>query len=246
MRYYIYEQVTDKWFDSTQKPRDDINKIIEQTDTKKLMIKSRNSNGKGKIKEKIINYISWNIIINKTKENDEIIIQYPLIYGRSFLKKVIKKLNKKQVKIILFVHDLFFLRFQNSSKNELAVEKFIIENSDFIISHNENMTKMIRQTMNAKKIIELELFDYLTNNNIIHKNEVHQREICFAGNLAKEKAAFIYELEEDKMNFNILIYGENGKNIINKKIVYKGKYSAEELPNCLEGICGLVWDGKKR
>ena len=58
-----------------------------------------------------------------------------------------------------------------------------------------------------------------------------------------DKAAFIKQLQADKMKFNLNVYGVCSESIKNDKIIYKGKYLPDELPNLLEGDLGLVWDG---
>jgi hypothetical protein len=67
--------------------------------------------------------------------------------------------------------------------------------------------------------------------------------IAFVGNLAKEKTPFIHQLDENKMKFNLHLYGVGIDKDINSKIVYEGSFNPDELPLYINQKLGLVWDG---
>ncbi len=161
-----------------------------------------------------------------------------------FLPALCSKILKSK-KVILFIHDINGLR--DFKPKKLKKEIAIINSAKYVICHNEIMQKfLIEQGVPKEKLYILECFDYLCNakkekDKVIKKNE---KNIIYAGNLSKIKSEFLYEIEENKMNFNINIYGKGTDKDINKKIKYKGIYNADDVMNSITGDIGLVWDGK--
>ena len=124
-------------------------------------------------------------------------------------------------------------------------EKTILLLSDKIIVHNERMQNALSSMLNYpdKQMISLELFDYLVPSNL--KENVNQKikrdlPIVISGNLAPEKAEYIYKLPE---NMEANLYGVNYKGSKHKNVHYKGSYSSNEIPFVMEGSFGLIWDG---
>ncbi len=151
----------------------------------------------------------------------------------------------KSKKIILFIHDINWLRELDFKKLKKEINLF--NNANYIICHNKVMQKfLIEQGISKEKLYILECFDYLCNEKKEEEKETKNKEknIIYAGNLDKFKSEFLYELEENKMNFNLNIYGKGIEKYINKKIKYKGTYSADDVINSITGDIGLVWDGK--
>lgn len=166
--------------------------------------------------------------------NDEIIVQSPFT-SRNFATDACK--NK-----IAIVHDINGLR--TGSVSELKKELDFLKTCKVIISHNRHMTRFLRENGVSCKIVDLGVFDYLLSNDA----EEHTAQplsgepvVVYAGNLAK--SPFLYQLEEEKMQFCMNVYGVGTDKDINGKIKYKGKYRPDELPSRLEGNLGLVWDG---
>ena len=114
-----------------------------------------------------------------------------------------------------------------------------------VISHNEKMTEWLKNNGCNSKIINLEIFDYLINDNTI--TNIRNTDIVFAGNLDKNKSKFIYKLiKNNNLNFSMNLYGPNFESDINNKnIKYCGKYSPEDLVKNVEGKFGLIWDGEE-
>ena len=169
----------------------------------------------------------------KYKDAKLVLLQVPYSDKNFFTNKIKNK--------YAIIHDIEGLRYNNSKI--LTKELKFYKQCTYIISHNVYMTDfLVERGIDRKKIVELELFDYLTkvrplkrsiNNNIIN--------VVYSGNL--DKAQFIKQIEENKMCFNLYTYGIQNCNINNKKIFYKGKYTPDEIPGKMEGNLGLVWDG---
>lgn len=169
-----------------------------------------------------------------------IVIQHPLLYNY-FLLKLIPRYRK-----IIIIHDISGLRNQD----EMLIKKEIniFKDSKYIIVHNSKMKEyLIKKGINEKNMICLEAFDYLTKDNDKCENkELNENnksiEIIYPGNLKKEKSPFIYQLDENKMNFILNLYGIGINKSINSKIIYKGSFEPDEISD-IEGDLGLIWDG---
>lgn len=215
-----------------------------KTDVEKILKKEFNSNiytlkltGKENsgIFNKNIYKIRKGLFALKYLHGKEItIIQFPFINDIKFTKKLKHK--------CAFIHDLDGIR-----KNDLKIENreiHFLETCEFIIAHNNKMKQyLVQKGIDTRKIYVLELFDYLCDENLknnckLNKNDI---KIVYTGNL--DKAIFLKQIESEKMNFTMNVYGVNNEIIQNKKIQYKGKYIPDELPKYIEGDLGLVWDG---
>lgn len=190
-----------------------------------------------KNKNRIIQIKNLFTVLKKVKKNDYIFIQYPLV---TFNK--IANIILKTKKVILLVHDLNELRFGKTTTTE---EKNVINNASIIISHNVKMTEyLIQQGVEENKIFDLNLFDYLADNNTEIDHSKDSNYICFAGNL--EKSGFIYNLSENIIKLGINVYGINfNKDRANKNINYMGSFEPEIISSVIKGKFGLIWDGEQ-
>ena len=154
-------------------------------------------------------------------------------------------LDKK--KTIILIHDIDGIRNQNETSYKQDLCR--INKVNYVIVHNEIMKKKLEDDGVKAKIYVLELFDYLCD----YSNEINcekdidlnlnDLEIIYAGNLVKEKSPFIHQLDNNKMNFTLNLYGVGIKKNVNNKIIYFDKYLPNELPNKIKGNLGLIWDG---
>lgn len=165
-------------------------------------------------------------------KTDILIIQAP------FSKNA--KINIPANKKIVIIHDIEGLRTQNSSV--LDSELSFYNSCDVIISHNEIMSKFLKENNVTTPIIDLEIFDYLfEGENKRLPFNINTPVIAYAGNL--KKSPFIYSLDSSKMNFELNLYGVGIDKDINSKILFKGSFTPDDLPDNIKGDLGLVWDG---
>lgn len=168
---------------------------------------------------------------------DVLVCQHPLIN--------IGWLYRAKHKVCI-VHDLGY--FRTYDKNMLDKEIKTLSRFDDVIVHNERMYNFLKEKGLKSNLIILEFFDYLTTKDIKKRdNKFKNPTIIYPGNWDKNKASFLYDLDESKMKFNINIYGPNKSNsneLNNKKIKFKGCFSPEEIIEKMEGNLGLVWSGK--
>ncbi|QNQ80525.1 hypothetical protein [Lactobacillus sp. PV034] len=226
--YYFSEQIGDNKT-AGSKARIDAEKILKKRDMIPLFPYSYIGNNHLKKIYKILS------VLGKVREQDYILIQYPLPVGFNPLLKVIEKRKK----VILLVHDIATLRYDGNVKKEIKR----IKSAKYIISHNTKMTDFfIKQGIAEEKIINLEIFDYLIDIDSINDHINDREEICFAGNL--EKSKFIYKLDSVFKQIKVNLYGIGfNKNKKYTSLNYNGAYPSSIIHCRLKGKYGLVWDG---
>ena len=179
--------------------------------------------------------------ILRVKKNSLFLLQYPENMNMRNFRKVLNVLKKRNVKIAIWIHDLYGIRLNDSIRREQETQMF--NNVDFIISHNLHMTQWLRNEYKINtKIVNLELFDYLcdyTNNDRKRTND----SVIIAGNLHAEKAGYLYKLVKYNPSLKFSLYGINYKEIQYPNVIYYGEYKSDELPKILNGRWGLIWDG---
>ncbi len=260
MNYFIQEVKLDKseHFLKTawSKARIDIDSIMERMGFSPIVIISHEETRKDKsIIGKIIDHKNigkeWKNALNSLCANDTLFIQIPVFNHSIFLPSVLNKLRKRNIRVVLFVHDLELIRYSlldhgtklSKIRNKIE-EKGLIRESSMIILHNNKMIEFVENMGVPKsKMVNLQLFDYLYDK---HDNKDEQGKlslnngIIIAGNLSKEKSEYLYHLPDD-IHFHL--YGVNYEDKPKDNINYHGSYAPDDLPNALFGSFGLVWDG---
>lgn len=211
----------------------------------------------GKIKYMINSFFSYILQWHKVPhENIEsILYQYPMylgMIGTLVTKKMIQKFNKKyHIPTIILINDLEYLRYKEDIKRSeqhkqrlLKMDLMLIQAATVTICHNNSMKKfLIEKGIDEKKIVVLSIFDYLCEKNKKEEKNI-EADIAIAGNLKKNKSAYIYKLAEANPKVKINVYGVGfEKQSKLKNLNYKGSYTPEKLPNELNAKFGIVWDG---
>lgn len=254
MKYYICEGSTAEGkYNATSKARADAENILNRNGYKPYSIHTTNCVKKNKLLKilqffgYIKNYIIWKKEIKKIPNYSIVVIQYPIIYTALFFKSILKKLNKMNITTIALIHDLDSIRLKETDGLRFKRAKYedmeLPREFSYVISHNEKMTqKLLEFGVKKNKIINLNLFDYLSDVKIEINKRGKDKPIIIAGNLSTEKAGFLKELNKiKKIKFNL--YGKGLDIELNKNINYKGSFLPDELSENLEGSFGLVWDG---
>ncbi|MCL3858249.1 hypothetical protein [Pediococcus pentosaceus] len=167
--------------------------------------------------------------------NDKVVFQYPLYHER-ISNYILNDLEKKNVKKIVVIHDLESLRLNLKEESAIAHEVSFLNRFDEVISHNDQMTKWLKDNGLVTEVTNLEIFDYDNPFEGSIKNK--EDKISFAGNLVK--STFLEKLD---VNTHFEVMGPNPTNNYPKNITYKGMFTPEEVPSELNGKYGLVWDG---
>src|SRR5699024_6222869 len=135
------EQITNGK-DAGNKARNDIEAILN---TKYIPLTAYTDNPKKNI---IYSYIKLFREVFKTKKEDYIVIQYPLLQGYNKCLKYISKFRN----VIIIIHDLTQLRIGDLSGEEEKRFHYV----KHIISHNQKMTNfLIKRNISENNIINL-------------------------------------------------------------------------------------------
>ena len=179
----------------------------------------------------------WINVLFKVRRNDFLLIQCPMRH-RMLGRNTIQKYLSKRTHIISLIHDVEQLREDTDHNAFFEKEiEFAIETSEILIVHNVVMEKwFISNGFEQKRIVNLELFDYLTNSDYA-KNESNG--IIIAGNF--NKSPFVHNLSRSNGQFEL--YGIGYRENYSSNCNYHGAIVADALPEALNGKWGLVWDG---
>ena len=215
------------------KAKVDVERILNSNyDAKVLTLKMNGKEGKSNLARAIYLLKKTIFLLTKLKKNELVIVQCPFT---NFLPLMNKANNK-----VAFVHDLEGLRGNNTKIEKKEIN--FLKSCKYIICHNVKMKDyLVSKGVTDSKIIILEIFDYLCVNEIKRDNISKKLEVVYTGNL--DKAPFLKQLNEKKMDFFLNVYGVGNTDFENNKIIYKGKYQPDDLPSKIEGNVGLVWDG---
>lgn len=187
--------------------------------------------------EAIIRSIVYGLL-NSTKDRC-IIVQWPLYTSWPANDIMVCKFANKKIALI---HDLDSLRFFPEFNSVIKKEISQLNKFDAVITHNKKMTKWLCDNGLNTKTIELNCFDYLSENEPRNVSNVKNKQysICYAGNLVK--AEFIKKLIRISKS-DILLYGNRPDYKLPVNVRYLGSFSSEEICRVLDGDFGLIWDG---
>lgn len=197
---------------------------------------------------------NWTKLKNTIEKDSVIIYQHPM-YGNRLMMKMIPMIKKaKHARFIAVVHDLESLRggiagvIQRSAKTNDIADNGLLKLFDAVICHNEHMRGyLIEQGVDPEKLINLEIFDYLSDEKMVSHEKGDEPSVAIAGNLSPGKCPYIYKIFDNENNpdLKVHLYGINyQEDQTEKKLIYHGSFKPEELPGKLTGDFGLVWDGE--
>lgn len=172
---------------------------------------------------------------------EKILVQYPFYTNSRFNRICYSFLP---VKATVLVHDLNSLRY-NLDETEIQKEIQRLNHFQTIIAHTPSMIKWLKQHGLTTNIIELGIFDYITNVEPKYADDdwILPCTVVFAGNLGKSK--FLKELLNlESATIQFCLYGPNVPEYLLEESSYRGAFESSELPGILSGNFGLVWDGE--
>lgn len=208
-----------------------------------LLVQGKGIIGKIKYRKKI-----FSTILKSKKKDDVLVLQFPMYETTKLLNRLflmaLSFANKD--KTVVLIHDLDSIRSEDEILKKQEFDR--LSKIKYIIAHNERMSKYLKEIGLTANIYNLDLFDYICDKkeNYERKNaaiDSKSLKVAYAGNLVKVKSPYLYQLDKDKMNFYINLYGVGIENDINERLIYKGKYPPNELPDKIEANLGLIWDG---
>ncbi|MDD2980787.1 MAG: hypothetical protein PHN80_12580 [Hespellia sp.] len=202
-----------------------------------------------RIKNKTKNLLKYTALFHIEKESI-VVIQHPQ-YVRGIYMDFLRWMKKiRRCKLIFVIHDLESLRqlFTDNIEEYQKLDQMMYQIADVMIAHNEKMKTYLMENCKIpqKKIVVLGVFDYLIDESVGDRGTANKEDgVIIAGNLDKNKTGYIYKLTELRTKTIFNLYGVNwSKNeTSDRNWNYKGAFKPEELPSCMEGAFGLVWDG---
>lgn len=247
--YYVNERNGNE-LNALTKARQDVHYILDEIGWKEKLI-HRKIEGQNKI----IHYFrmgfwtawDWTHLLNDLEERAILLIQFPLINSLFFneiaAKFISKEKKKKNLKIILLIHDIDSIRFPSQEMKQKKHEMIFWDIADAIIAHNAEMNKYLQNMGVKKTIIDLGIFDYIVEKQVKRQTDFPLDQIVIVGNLDSNKARYLSNLKDiEGVRFNL--YGPNFSGKSSRiNIEYKGVYTPDILSEKIEGSWGLVWDG---
>lgn len=193
-----------------------------------------------KFKKNLRYWWDWHKCYNEITDNSTVLLQHPLHVANSkVLKKLKSEKNVKYISVIIDIEELRKFYYNEFHKKEFEL---MLDIADVLIVHNNIMARyLIEKGIPEEKIINIETFDYLQNNDNVVKFE---KSITFAGNLDRSQCSFIEELNQlEQLKINL--YGSNFDKNLSKfsNIKYHGSFPVDEIPKKLNRGFGLVWNG---
>lgn len=251
MKYYLKEEFLhdNNVKNAGNKARNDVEEIVKREGYQDLVLSVDNWYEMSTLKAQLHKSKAFGQALNQLKQGDELLIQFPMLHHSFFTTHHVKKAQKKGVKVHFIIHDLEVLRYANLDtvplKHKIRVqiqESGLLAAADGIIAHNPIMKSVLVDKGIAKdKIVSLGIFDYLIPNFQEKIGLSKNQPIIVAGNLAQEKAGYLYSLPAEPA-YNLYGVGfDESRALANE--TYFGSFVPDELPAALEGGFGLVWDG---
>lgn len=253
MKYYLKEEFLhdNNAKNAGNKARNDVESIVKSQGFKALILSVDNWYEMSTAKAQIHKAKAFNHSLNQLNEGDELLIQFPMLHHSFFTTSLVKKAGKRGVKIYFIIHDLDALRFMNGQavplKHRIRMkiqESGLLAAADGIIAHNPVMKSvLVDKGVAEDKIVSLGIFDYLIPDFQEKSGQTKDQPIIVAGNLAQEKAGYLYGLPAEPA-YNLYGVGFDESRALENE-TYFGSFLPDELPAALEGGFGLVWDGDR-
>ena len=251
MKYYLKEEFLhdNNVKNAGNKARNDVEEIVKREGYQALVLSVDNWYEMSTLKAQLHKSKAFGQALAQLKQGDELLIQFPMLHHSFFTTHHVKKAQRKGVKVHFIIHDLEALRYVNVEnfplKHKIRVqiqESGLLGAADGIIAHNPIMKSvLVNKGVAEDKIVSLGIFDYLIPNFQEKSGLTKDQPIIVAGNLAQEKAGYLYSLPEEPA-YNLYGVGfDESRALANE--TYFGSFLPDELPAALEGGFGLVWDG---
>ena len=251
MKYYLKEEFLhdNNVKNAGNKARNDVEEIVKREGYQALVLSVDNWYEMSILKAQLHKSKAFGRALDQLQQGDELLIQFPMLHHSFFTTHLIKKIQKRGIKVYLLIHDLEVLR--NGNLKSIALrhkirmhfqESSYLNIPDGIIAHNPTMKSvLVDKGIAADKIVSLGIFDYLIPNFQEKTGFTKNQPIIVAGNLTQEKAGYLYSLPAEPA-YNLYGVGFDESRALENEN-YFGSFLPDELPAALEGGFGLVWDG---
>ena len=251
MKYFLKEEfLKDSGVrNAGNKARNDVEEIVKREGYQPLLLTVEDWYQMGTVKAQQHKAKALAQAFSQLKSGDQLLIQFPMLHHSFFTTRLVRKIQRRGVKVYFIIHDLEALRYANLDtvplKHKIRVhlqESSLLKIADGVIAHNPIMKSvLVEKGIPEHKLVSLEIFDYLIPNYQEKDGLSKDQPIIVAGNLAQEKAGYLYQLPA-RPAYNLYGVGfDESRALANE--TYFGSFLPDELPAALEGGFGLVWDG---
>lgn len=251
MKYFLKEEfLKDSGArNAGNKARNDVEEIVKREGYQPLLLTVEDWYQMGTVKAQQHKAKALAQAFSQLKSGDQLLIQFPMLHHSFFTTRLVRKIQRRGVKVYFIIHDLEALRYANLDtvplKHKIRVhlqESSLLKVADGVIAHNPIMKSvLVEKGIPEHKLVSLEIFDYLIPNYQEKDGLSKDQPIIVAGNLAQEKAGYLYQLPA-RPAYNLYGVGfDESRALANE--TYFGSFLPDELPAALEGGFGLVWDG---
>lgn len=251
MKYFLKEEfLKDSGArNAGNKARNDVEEIVKREGYQPLLLTVEDWYQMGTVKAQQHKAKALAQAFSQLKSGDQLLIQFPMLHHSFFTTRLVRKIQRRGVKVYFIIHDLEALRYANLDtvplKHKIRVhlqESSLLKVADGVIAHNPIMKSvLVEKGIPEHKLVSLEIFDYLIPNYQEKEGLSKDQPIIVAGNLAQEKAGYLYQLPA-RPAYNLYGVGfDESRALANE--TYFGSFLPDELPAALEGGFGLVWDG---
>ena len=251
MKYFLKEEfLKDSGArNAGNKARNDVEEIVKREGYQPLLLTVEDWYQMGTVKAQRHKAKALAQAFSQLKSGDQLLIQFPMLHHSFFTTRLVRKIQRRGVQVYFIIHDLEALRYANLDtvplKHKIRVhlqESSLLKVADGVIAHNPIMKSvLVEKGIPEHKLVSLEIFDYLIPNYQEKDGLSKGQPIIVAGNLAQEKAGYLYQLPA-RPAYNLYGVGfDESRALANE--TYFGSFLPDELPAALEGGFGLVWDG---
>ena len=251
MKYFLKEEfLKDSGArNAGNKARNDVEEIVKREGYQPLLLTVEDWYQMGTVKAQRHKAKALAQAFSQLKSGDQLLIQFPMLHHSFFTTRLVRKIQRRGVQVYFIIHDLEALRYANLDtvplKHKIRVhlqESSLLKVADGVIAHNPIMKSvLLEKGLPEHKLVSLEIFDYLIPNYQEKDGLSKDQPIIVAGNLAQEKAGYLYQLPA-RPAYNLYGVGFDEKRALANE-TYFGSFLPDELPAALEGGFGLVWDG---
>ena len=251
MKYFLKEEfLKDSGArNAGNKARNDVEEIVKREGYQPLLLTVEDWYQMGTVKAQRHKAKALAQAFSQLKSGDQLLIQFPMLHHSFFTTRLVRKIQRRGVQVYFIIHDLEALRYANLDtvplKHKIRVhlqESSLLKVADGVIAHNPIMKSvLVEKGLPEHKLVSLEIFDYLIPNYQEKDGLSKDQPIIVAGNLAQEKAGYLYQLPA-RPAYNLYGVGFDESRALENE-VYFGSFLPDELPAALEGGFGLVWDG---
>ena len=251
MKYFLKEEfLKDSGArNAGNKARNDVEEIVKREGYQPLLLTVEDWYQMGTVKAQRHKAKTLAQAFSQLKSGDQLLIQFPMLHHSFFTTRLVRKIQRRGVQVYFIIHDLEALRYANLDtvplKHKIRVhlqESSLLKVADGVIAHNPIMKSvLVEKGLPEYKLVSLEIFDYLIPNYQEKDGLSKDQPIIVAGNLAQEKAGYLYQLPA-RPAYNLYGVGFDESRALENE-AYFGSFLPDELPAALEGGFGLVWDG---